>query len=294
MADTILSLHQRAKTLIEDQLHERYLNELEPNKIEESYSAIRYALTAGGGGKRLRPFLVFLAAEAVKLPWERVLDLAIAVELIHTYTLTIDDIQDKDDVRRGVDACHVQYGQNTAILAAERLFFHGLATVYTTMPQHQVRLTKIFDRLHQGQTADLMSDYWGDDRRNRQHLEFIIFGKTSSMFELCLLAGVSEVVSNESHLDSIMKFGRDIGFMFQAKDDLLEILGDPEKTGKSVGKNRDGDKLTFISLYNNPSIAEREYAKIADTAYNSMENISKIIDTRHLEEIVNYMHERDH
>lgn len=228
----------------------------EASKISE---IARYALFAGGGGKRLRPALALLTARCLGSPAGNVLDAAAAIEMIHTYTLIIDDIQDNDDIRRGEVSTHVKYGINMSLLAASMLLIEGTTQLLETTKMRPDTLRNILYRLHAGQEADLHSSL-KDAANDAKRVEFILAGKTGALFELAMICGTrSDPIRNDLS-ESLASIGRDLGVLFQAVDDLLENTGDPQITGKPVGKDR-GGKLTFVSIF--PS---------TDAAWEAIEN----------------------
>jgi geranylgeranyl pyrophosphate synthase len=210
-----------------------------------------YAIFAGGGGKRIRPALALLTARCLGTPYESVIEAAAAIELIHTYTIIIDDIQDNDDLRRGEPATHVKYGLNLSLLAASTLLFEGTTRLqqHLKLPPHVLR--QILHKLHAGQEADILSDEWTTSERTVESIQFIFSGKTGALFELSCIAGLGDTTAKLETVDKLREIGGAMGVLFQAVDDYLEIKGDEVSTGKPVGKNR-GNKLTYVSMF--PSI----------------------------------------
>jgi geranylgeranyl pyrophosphate synthase len=210
-------------------------------------AAMNHAVFAGGGGKRMRPALALLSAHLHGVAATRVLDAAIGLELIHSYTIIIDDIQDGDEVRRGEPATHVAFGLNDALLAAGRLFADGLTRVQDVSSVRPGVLRELMHFLHAGQEADLASDTWQEERKTDGALDFILRGKTGALFELAMLIGAGDNTSPQTAAQ-LRQIGSDIGELFQATDDLLEVTSNATQLGKPAGKDR-GGKLTFVSRF---------------------------------------------
>ncbi|MBJ7402124.1 MAG: polyprenyl synthetase family protein [Bradyrhizobium sp.] len=215
---------------------------------EQISNIARYATFAGGGGKRIRPALTLLTARCCGTPFEDVIESAAAVELIHTYTLIIDDIQDGDELRRGEPATHSKFGVNLSLLAASVLLIEGASLLQEKLRIPPFLLREILHKLHAGQEADIESTTWPTSNRTEGSLQFIFSGKTGALFGLSCASGLGTQDSDEEMVRGLFDIGSEIGIVFQAVDDLLEATGDSGQTGKPVGKDR-AQKLTFMSLF---------------------------------------------
>lgn len=215
---------------------------------EQMLSIVRYASFAGDGGKRIRPALTLMTARCCGTPLEDVIECAAAVELIHTYTLIIDDIQDGDEIRRGEPATHIKFGVNLSLLAASVLLMEGTSRLQETLKMPPAVLRELLHKLHAGQEADIESTNWPISKRTAESMQFIFSGKTGALFGLSCVSGLGGQDPNEEMARGLVDIGDEIGVLFQAVDDLLEATGDPSQTGKPVGKDR-AQKLTFMSLF---------------------------------------------
>jgi geranylgeranyl diphosphate synthase, type II len=221
-----------------------------PDKLRE---AIRHSLLAPG--KRLRPLLVLMAAEACGSSCRRAIPAACAVEMIHTYSLIHDDLpaMDDDDMRRGLPSCHARYGEAVAILAGDALLaqaFEILArdlTPATVAARCCAELARAAgaSALVGGQVDDLEAEFRQGDLA---HLEAIHRRKTGALFLASLRLGGLVAEATGRQLEALTRFGQSIGLAFQITDDLLDLQGDPELMGKRTGKDEGRGKLTFPSI----------------------------------------------
>ena len=222
--------------------------------------AMRYSLLAGG--KRLRPALVFMAAQAAGGSDEQALPAACSVEMVHTYSLIHDDLpaMDDDDLRRGVPTCHKKYGEATAILAGDALLtmaFQALAENYPPRTAAACCLALSQGSGASGMVGGQVEDLaWerSDQTRTLDALEHIHRHKTGALFRACLKLGVCAAQAeraagaDQSLLDRLDTYGRCFGLAFQITDDLIDVEGNAEDSGKAVGKDAARGKLTFPGL----------------------------------------------
>jgi geranylgeranyl diphosphate synthase type II len=220
--------------------------------------AIRYALLAPG--KRLRPQLVLMAAEACGGMVEAALPAACAVEMIHAYSLVHDDLpsMDDDDLRRGRPTCHKVYGEAVAILVGDALQARAFELLATEIqpPALAARCCAVLGRaagpsaLVGGQAADIAmtTGEIGDSPPGVSTLEAIHARKTGALFVAALELGA--VTANASHeqLHALTAYGRKLGLAFQITDDLLDVAGSQTSVGKRVEKDAGRGKLTFPGL----------------------------------------------
>ncbi|HEV8058740.1 MAG TPA: farnesyl diphosphate synthase [Gemmataceae bacterium] len=226
--------------------------------------AMRYSLLAPG--KRLRPMLVLLAVDACAGREEDALPAACAVEMIHTYSLIHDDLpaMDDDDLRRGLPTCHVKFGEALAILAGDGLLtlaFQVLAEGYPA--RVAVACSRELARgsgaggMVGGQVEDLAWERAESDSREKPSLsvlENIHALKTGALFRACLRMGAwaasapSDRDPEPAAVASLDSYGRCFGQAFQITDDLLDVHGDAQQTGKQVRKDAARGKLTYPGL----------------------------------------------
>jgi geranylgeranyl diphosphate synthase, type II len=218
--------------------------------------AMRYSLLAPG--KRLRPILAVMAAEACggeeANPWPA----ACAVEMIHAYSLIHDDLpaMDDDDLRRGQPTCHKKFGEALAILAGDALLtmaFQVLAEGYPAAAASSccAELARAAGAAGMvgGQVDDLAWEQGGE--RNVEGLEGLHLRKTGALIRASLRLGVIAAHAHRNGpppaelMERLDGYGRCLGLAFQIVDDLLDVEGDTEQTGKRVGKDAARGKLTY-------------------------------------------------
>jgi geranylgeranyl diphosphate synthase type II len=225
-----------------------------PNLAE----AIRYALLAPG--KRLRPQLLLMAAEACGGMVEAALPAACAVEMVHAYSLVHDDLpaMDDDDLRRGRPTCHKVFGEAVAILVGDALQARAFELLATEIrpPAVAARCCAVLGRaagasaLVGGQAADIAmeSANEGELPGDVGQLEAIHARKTGALFVAALELGAVTANASDEQLHALTAYGRKLGLAFQITDDLLDVAGSQAFVGKRVEKDAGHGKLTFPGL----------------------------------------------
>jgi geranylgeranyl diphosphate synthase type I len=224
----------------------------------ELYDASAHYITTGG--KLLRPFMVAKSCEMFGGNPKRSMPAAVAVEMIHNFSLVHDDIMDNDDMRHSVSTVHKYYGIPLAILAGDILFskaFQLLAIngrkagiAEKDICEMIVRLSTACIRVCEGQATDVgMTSDRTFSSSESQYIN-MIDKKTAALFEVsCGLGVLSAADPNMQDVENLSSFGRNVGIAFQLIDDLIGIIGDPKITGKAVGNDiREGKKTYPILL----------------------------------------------
>ncbi len=221
------------------------------------HRAMRYA--ALDGGKRVRPFLVYAAGQALDVPLEHLDGPACAVELVHVYSLIHDDLptMDDDDLRRGKPTCHKAFDEATAILAGDAiqaLAFQVLAHDETLQVDARRRLQMIgrlavasgSRGMAGGQAIDLASV---GKRLDLPVLEIMHIHKTGALIRASVMLGaLSSPAVSEAQLKQLDHYAKCIGLAFQIQDDILDVEGDTETLGKTQGADMVLDKPTYPAL----------------------------------------------
>jgi geranylgeranyl diphosphate synthase type II len=267
--------HQQLTILIEKKL-EQY-SDFGGGCPKDLKAAIRHSLLAPA--KRLRPTLVLLAAEACGGDVADAMPAACAVEMIHTYSLIHDDLpaMDDDDLRRGLPSCHAKFGEAVAILAGDALLAQAFEVISRdTSPSEVavkccVELSTTAGALHLvgGQADDLDAEQ-RDDLAGSD-LERIHRRKTGAMIISSLRMGAFVANADAGMLEKLTIFGENIGLAFQIVDDLLDFSGDQTKIGKSLGKDSQSEKLTYVKLYGLDE-SKRKADKLIDDAIESLKD----------------------
>ena len=219
------------------------------------FHAMRHA--AVGGGKRMRPLLVVAACDLFNVDRERALRVAIAIEAVHVYSLIHDDLpcMDDDDLRRGKPTVHKAFDEATAVLAGDSL--HALAFEVLADPAtHEdpfARAELVLELARAsgpsgmagGQMMDLAAEHETFDLPATTRLQQL---KTGALISFCLEAGAIMGRIPDAARTPLRGYARDLGLAFQIADDLLDVEGAAENTGKAVGKDAAAGKATFVSL----------------------------------------------
>lgn len=231
-----------------------------PTRLQQ---AIAYSLLAPG--KRLRPQLVLMAAGACGGSVAEAMPAAVAVEMVHAYSLVHDDLpaMDDDDLRRGRATCHNQFDEATAILVGDALLARAFAVLSEGIhpPENAARCCAELANaagataLVGGQADDLDPGF-GD--LSREQLESIHRRKTGALFCVSLRLGGIVAGADVAQLDALDQFGRHLGLAFQVTDDLLDVTGTEGDVGKRVQKDSQQGKATYPALLGEQE--SRDYA----------------------------------
>ena len=221
--------------------------------LERLHAAMRYAAIAPG--KRVRPVLCLLSAEAVGGEKLDALDGACAVELIHAFSLVHDDLPaiDNDDLRRGRPTCHVQFGEAVAILAGDALF----ALAFEILSSLDAEAEKIVramrcltratgsDGLVGGETVDILSE---GQAPTQDTVEFIHARKTGALIAAACEIGAILGDGSALQVKALRGFGAEVGMAFQIADDVLNETATSEQLGKAAGSDRQRGKATLPAV----------------------------------------------
>jgi geranylgeranyl diphosphate synthase type II len=239
------------------ELADKRLAVLLPNEAtppEKLHAAMRYSCLSPG--KRLRPALCMVAAEAVGGTAESVVDAACSMEMVHAFSLIHDDLPaiDDDDLRRGRPTCHVEFGEAMAILAGDALFalaFQTLSSASGPCEKVNFALRRLAqatgsDGLVGGEVMDVLAEGL---RVDAAALDFIHTRKTGALIAASCEIGGALAGGTDRQVEALAAYGRHVGLAFQIADDLLNELSTAEKLGKAAGSDRARQKATYPALY---------------------------------------------
>ena len=218
-----------------------------PKRPVYLYEPIRFVLR--GNGKRFRPILVHLAGRANNADPDSLMKIALAVELLHNFTLVHDDIMDNDDMRHGQAAIHSKWDESTAILAGDGI--NAIAQILLSgIPDRSNAICRFFNQatleVCEGQALD--KEFENDlSITEDQYLE-MIEKKTGSLLGACAALSATLVGAEQEVINYFDQFGRALGNGFQIHDDLLEIYGNPNEMGKSLGSDIAEGKQTMMVI----------------------------------------------
>ena len=251
--------------------------------MDKVFEAMRYSLL--DAGKRVRPMLTLLFAEAAGGSIENAMPFALAVEMIHTYSLIHDDLplMDDDDMRRGKPSNHIVYGEDIALLAGDGLLTLAFeaclcekaisAVGYEKAAKAALVLSKYAGvrGMVGGQCIDVMSA--GKITRENELFE-MVSGKTVALLKAASIMGVIAAGGNEKQVKAAEDYAKGLGMAFQIRDDILDITGDPTTLGKNVGIDEKNDRFNYVSLYGlaGAQILVEQFTDEAIKALDAFEN----------------------
>ncbi len=275
-----------------DEALDRYLPP-ESEQPQSLHRAMRYSVFSDG--KRLRPVMAIMSAEACGGTAQQVMPAACALEMIHTYSLIHDDLPaiDNDDYRRGKPTSHKVFGQAMAILAGDALLTHAFH-ILTEEPLPNLReilrtLTKGvgIGGMVSGQVVDVESERQDPDLNK---VEYIHLRKTAAPFAAAAKLGALATDAPAEKVRALENYGRDFGLAFQIVDDILNEVGDTAKTGKPTGTDRSLGKQTYPAAVgiDKSKQAARDYA---DKAREHLASLG--YEGRFLRELADFIVSRD-
>ncbi|MDK2974545.1 MAG: geranylgeranyl diphosphate synthase, type [Methanofollis sp.] len=222
------------------------------NAYGELYKAGEHLLLAGG--KRLRPAVVFLAAETVRAgSSDDLISAALALEMTHTFTLVHDDIMDGDATRRGVPTVHTKWDMPTAILAGDVLYAKAFEFLTYAIAEDRARvkavtmLARTCTEICEGQHLDMTFEKAGDAVGPLDYLEMAA-KKTGALYAASAGIGAILAGGNAMQVDALYQYGLNAGIAFQIQDDLIDLLAPAEKSGKDRGSDLREGKQTLVAI----------------------------------------------
>lgn len=245
----------------------------------ELQNAELYSLLAGG--KRIRPFLVLKTCSLFGGREEDALPLAVAIEMIQTYSLIHDDLpcMDNDKLRRGQPTCHVRFGEATALLAGDALLtraFEKIASAESLTPELRIAAVRVLaeavgDRgMLAGQIMDARAER---EKPSEETLLKMHARKTGALIRAsCLLGAIAAGIlptENDPRIKAITAYSDRIGLAFQVVDDILDQTGTEAELGKPIGSDSQQGKTTFLSFMSTDD-AERYAVELTDQAVSEI------------------------
>ena len=240
-------------------INQALIESLPEENFSEITKAIHYSVM--NAGKRLRPQLMLLMADALKVDVSnKTIDLmAAAGELIHCYSLIHDDLpaMDDDDFRRGQLSCHKKFDEATAILAGDAIQPLSLE-ILTSIEDNNLsdstksKIINVFAKacgpkgMVEGQNLDIKSE---SKNLNEDELDRIHFLKTGKLIEACILSVclLNKEIRDEE-VEKLVEFSEKFGLAFQIRDEILDVIGNEQEIGKPVGSDQEKNKSTYASV----------------------------------------------
>ena len=201
-------------------------------------------------GKRLRPLITLITAEHFCTDYEKAVPAAIAIEVLHDFTLVHDDIMDDDHLRRGYQTVHTKWDIGTALLSGDAMIAMAYQKLFTAQSPHLMTMLEAFtDGMYvvcEGQARD--KEFETRDGVSLDDYLPMIFQKTARLFALAFELGYLSCSSDADILQALQEIGEHIGMAFQVRDDLLDFVGDEKSLGKDVGSDWRRKKKTYITI----------------------------------------------
>lgn len=239
MNNIVNEINQRLKTI---------LNDYPKSRVKE---AMLYSLQAGG--KRIRPFIVLQVIRAYNQNYHDYMDIACALEMIHTYSLIHDDLpgMDNDDLRRGKPTCHKQFGEATAILAGDGLLNEAVNIIIKTSLASDLKIALIsclyqasgISGMIYGQELDIENE---NKKLSIDTLNTIHHYKTGKLLSCAFQLG--GLIASPQDVKVLKEIGYKVGLAFQIQDDILDVISDSKTLGKPVGSDASNHKETYTTL----------------------------------------------
>ena len=264
---------------------------------EDIFKAMKYTLMLPG--KRLRPVMCIETARLLGCDIEKVLPSACALEMLHVQSLIHDDLpcMDNDDFRRGKPSNHKVFGEANAVLAGDALLTFapqliiekskGLSAEQIVRIIHEYTKFAGAYGLIAGQVVDIESEGGKLVKSPEETLDFIHLNKTAVLFRLAVRVGAIAAGAEEEVIEEFDNFAKKFGLAFQIYDDIMDEISSFEEMGKTVGKDKNSGKLTYVSLYGLEE-AENKFKTLIKECYGIIEKYhSKIF-----EEILNKLEDR--
>jgi len=228
--------------------------EISNNPQKTIYEAMSYSLLTGG--KRMRPMLMSEVCKMCGGDANVVIPFAVALEMIHTYSLIHDDLpaMDNDDLRRGMPTNHIKFGEANAILAGDALLNRAFEVMSEAKGLPAETVVKVIALIAKssgtegmigGQVVDIQSE--GQDL-NLDELRYIHSLKTGAIIKSSCVAGAMLAGATDDEINAVADFAENLGIAFQIQDDILDVLGTEENLGKPIGSDADNGKNTYVTI----------------------------------------------
>lgn len=241
--------------------------------------AMRYSVE--NGGKRIRPVLVLEACNICGGNIEDAVDVACALEMIHTYSLIHDDLpcMDDDNMRRGKPSCHIKFGEEYALLAGDGLLTYAFEVIASAKLSADkiVKAVKClsgnsgFNGMIGGQVVDLRSEGKQIEYDRLQTMHSL---KTGALIRCAVELGCICADADAEKTEKLISYADKLGLAFQIVDDILDVIGDEKELGKPIGSDSECNKTTYVTLFGLEKAKEMAEAITAEakTSVKAFEN----------------------
>ena len=274
---------------------EKYVRSGEcPEKVLNQ--SMEYSLMAGG--KRIRPVLIMATYELFDNDVEKVFPFAVAMEMVHTFSLIHDDLPgiDNDDYRRGKLTNHKKFNEATAILAGDSLLNYAynliINDIINNSEDKEQKLQALkelsfgIDRMIAGEYID--TEFEGREISS-QYLEYMHENKTGALIKASVRIGAIMAGASQADIDKLTVYAEKIGLAFQVKDDILSEIGDIKELGKPVGNDKERGKCTYTTKYG----IEKAQEMLKTITEEAIEAIEAFDNSDFLKELALYIANRN-
>ncbi len=271
------------KKIIDEKIEEYFtkkINLATHNKL--LYESMYYSIK--DGGKRARAILFILTYGIFKENYEDYFDFALAIEMIHCYSLIHDDLpcMDDDDLRRGKPTNHKVYGEAIALLAGDGLLNEAFEVLIKLSIDDRASLKASYEiskaiggfGMIGGQIADILGE---NKKLNEEELRYIHENKTGKLIKASIISAGILCNCDQDILSTLGEFGEKLGYAFQIKDDILDVIGDEDHLGKSINCDIKNEKSTFVSFYGLERSIEI-YDRLSLECMDILDRLSKLKD----------------
>ncbi len=236
------------------ELIDREVDKLLPGNNGIVCDAMKYSLE--NGGKRIRPMLTLEFCRVCSGEFERALPFALAVEMIHTYSLIHDDLpcMDDDDIRRGKPSCHKKFGEEYALLAGDGLLTEAFRVAVTSEKLTDAQKSRAVSLIseyagYRGMIGGQMFDLENEGKKvSLERLKCTCALKTGALIKLACQLGCIAAGAEEIYEKAAVDFAENLGLGFQIVDDILDVTSSTDELGKPVGSDEENQKCTYVSL----------------------------------------------
>ena len=284
------------------ELVDKKLDEYMPIEYPENiFKSMKYTVTLPG--KRLRPVMCLETCKIMGGDIEKALPTACAIEMLHAQSLIHDDLpcMDNDDFRRGKPSNHKVFGEAIAVLAGDALLSFAPQLIIEKSNLSAETLIKVLHefvvragayRLIGGQVVDIESEgaNMGSNSdiplaKKKETLEYIHTHKTADLFKLALKTGAIIADASQEQIDEMERFGQVFGIAFQIYDDVMDEISTFEELGKTIGKDKEAGKLTYVTLYGLDN-AKQRVRKLVKEAHDIIDKYNSEIFSNMLDKLV--------
>jgi geranylgeranyl diphosphate synthase type II len=256
-----------------------------PSHPADLYAPIRYIMSLGG--KRIRPVMVLMATELFTAEIEKAMDVALAIETFHNFTLVHDDIMDNAPLRRGKQTVHEKWGNNNAILSGDVMMVESNKHLSKVDVSVLKPVLDTFNATAQGVCEGQQLDMEFEQRNDvsiAEYLEMIRL-KTAVLLGGAMKLGAIVGGADTKNAELLYNFGENLGVAFQLQDDILDVYGNPELFGKQVGGDIIANKKTFLHLKTLALAQSEELTElVGETKDQSqkIENVTQLYNKYHI------------